>query len=70
MEATLTLEFKRKNLMANDYDWQKTRDKKMRWPYTGDVENKKYLKDRSKLFAEGGNGWWRFVGYQIRKKEQ
>jgi len=56
--------------MANDYDWQKTRDKKMRWPYTGDVENKKYLKDRSKLFAEGGNGWWRFVGYQIRKKEQ
>lgn len=31
---------------------------KLEWPYTGDVGNKKYLADRTKLFAEEGNGWW------------
>ena len=31
---------------------------KPEWPYTGDIRNKKYLADRTKLFNEEGNGWW------------
>ena len=49
-----------------DEDW---RDWKNGWPYTGDINNKKYLADRDKLFKEGGNGWWYFAGYQIRNKK-
>jgi|TARA_R110000823_G_scaffold256336_2_gene378277 hypothetical protein len=43
--------------MGNEYDWQiNTKG----WPYSGNNEmtNKKYLKDRNKLFNENGNGWW------------
>lgn len=36
------------------------RDQPRGFPYgNGDVlRNKQYLKDRQKLFREGGNGWW------------
>jgi|TARA_R110000744_G_scaffold118323_3_gene221004 hypothetical protein len=44
----------------NLHDWKKNPSKK--WPYTGDINNKKYLADRSKLFKEGGNGWWMLKG--------
>ena len=40
-------------------------------PYgEGDVtENKQYLKDRTKLFRENGNGWWWFPSTRkIQKK--
>ena len=33
------------------YDWKSNRTKG-EWPYTGDVGNPKYEKDRSELFAE------------------
>ena len=46
------------------YDWKSNRTKG-EWPYTGDVGNPKYEKDRSELFAEGGNGWWWFVPNKI-----
>jgi|TARA_R110002020_G_scaffold1430_1_gene6462 hypothetical protein len=41
--------------MTNSYDWK---EYSRGWPYTGGVSNKKYLKDRSELFAKSGNGWW------------
>ena len=53
--------------MGNEYDWQKTKARKMRWPYTGDINNKKYLADRSKLFKESGNGWWMLQGTCLGK---
>jgi hypothetical protein len=34
------------------------------WPYSGDVGNPRYEKDRSELFASNGNGWWYFMGYR------
>ena len=40
----------------NKFDWRKSPARG--FPYTGDVDNKKYLKDRSELFAKSGNGWW------------
>ena len=42
---------------SKHYDWR-SNILKRGWPYTGGIENKKYLKDRSKLFAVSGNGWW------------
>ena len=36
-------------------DW---RAWKKGWQYKGDVDDPEYLKDRSKLFKENGNGWW------------
>ena len=48
----------KKNHNRKLYDWKDYPS--ITWPYTGDdpLTNKKYLKDRSKLFAEAGNGWW------------
>jgi hypothetical protein len=45
--------------MGNIYDWQVMPS--LRWPYTGDITNKKYLKDRNELFAKSGNGWWWYL---------
>ena len=42
------------------YDWKCY--PRTSWPYTGDINNKKYLKDRAELFAEAGNGWWWYTG--------
>ena len=53
--------------MGNIYVWQKTKNNKMRWPYTGALENKKYLKDRAALFAKSGNGWWVLQGTYLGK---
>ena len=48
------------------YDWKDYPS--INWPYSGDpLTNKKYLKDRSKLFAEAGNGWWWYVGTKYLK---
>tara|TARA_R100001244_G_scaffold132225_1_gene107593 strand:- start:1033 stop:1275 length:243 start_codon:yes stop_codon:yes gene_type:complete len=44
----------------NKFDWRKSPARG--FPYTGDVDNKKYLKDRSELFAKSGNGWWWYQG--------
>ena len=44
----------------NKHDWRKSPSG--RYPYTGDIENKRYLKDRSELFAKSGNGWWWYQG--------
>jgi len=54
----------------NLHDWKKNPSRG--WPYTGDINNKKYLKDRDKLFKEGGNGWWLLKGtpeYAIHLKK-
>ena len=52
---------KKKKYNSKVYDLKSNPTKS--WPYTGDpLTNKKYLKDRSELFAEAGNGWWRLVG--------
>jgi len=33
------------------------------WTYKTDApENREWKKDRRKLFAEAGNGWWWYVG--------
>ena len=42
------------------HDWRK--NPRGEFPYTGDVNNKKYLKDRAELFAKNGNGWWWLQG--------
>ena len=37
------------------------------WPYSSDApQNKKWKKDRAKLFNKSGNGWWYYHGYIIR----
>tara|TARA_X000001382_G_scaffold119911_1_gene101060 strand:- start:184 stop:348 length:165 start_codon:yes stop_codon:yes gene_type:complete len=41
------------------------------WPYTTDApKNRQWNKDRKKLFAENGNGWWRQQGVYTWKKEE
>lgn len=47
--------------MGNEDDWQKTKHKRS-FPYTGTINNKKYLEDRAELFAKSGNGWWWYQG--------
>ena len=53
------------------HDWKKF--PKKRWPYKGDIENSKYLKDRAELFRSSGNdlapfnGLWIFVPNKIHK---
>ncbi|HIG58197.1 MAG TPA: hypothetical protein EYQ21_02175 [Flavobacteriales bacterium] len=49
----------------NIHDWRKSPSKG--FPYTGDVNNKKYLKDRAELFAKSGNGWWWYQGTPLGK---
>jgi hypothetical protein len=42
------------------YDWKNTIVKRG-WKYKLDApDDKRWLKDRSKLFSEHGNGWWWF----------
>ena len=52
-------------MTSRKYDWKTSYNKG--WPYKGDVNNPKYIKDRSKLFEENGNGWWIYQGYTLRK---
>ena len=54
----------KKEHRSKHYDWR-SNIKKRGWPYTGDVGDSKYEKDRSELFAENGNGWWWFVPNKI-----
>ena len=49
---------------SKDYDWQSNISKRG-WPYKGDIDDPKYLKERSELFVEGGNGWSWFVPNKI-----
>lgn len=51
--------------LKNEHDWRKS--PKGRFPYTGTIDNKKYLKDRAELFAESGNGWWWWQGTHLGK---
>ena len=44
-----------KKKKSKDYDWKNR--KVEGFPYKS-IEDPKYLKDRSKLFEESGNGWW------------
>jgi len=37
------------------------------WPYKGDIHDPEYLKERSELFKEHGNGWWRSRPNKINK---
>jgi hypothetical protein len=46
---------KPKKYTSADYDW---RNKTTGWPFKGGVNDPEYLKARSKLFQENGNGWW------------
>ena len=48
-------ELKPKKYLSSTYDWK---NKKTSWPFKGDVDDPEYLKARSKLFQENGNGWW------------
>ena len=44
----------------NQWDWRKC---KGGWPYKKDaLKDSQWKKDRSKLFKESGNGWWRLLG--------
>ena len=48
-----------KTYRSKDYDWKQ--NKPRGWQYDGDVNDPQYIKDRQKLFAEAGNGWWRLT---------
>jgi len=39
------------------------------WPYSGDVGNPKYEKDRAELFAKNGNGWFIFQRWELKKQK-
>ena len=55
-----------KRKLSADYDWK---NKPSRWPFKGDAPNSPdYIKERSKLFGENGNGWW--WGQKVVKKEE
>ena len=44
----------------NQWDWRKS---PKGWPYKKDApEDPQWIKDRSRVFKEGGNGWWRLIG--------
>tara|TARA_R110000737_G_C14446547_1_gene462409 strand:- start:636 stop:809 length:174 start_codon:yes stop_codon:yes gene_type:complete len=49
----------------NKDDWKQWRKG---WPYDGDVDDPIYLKERSELFNEAGNGWWWRQEWPIRLK--
>tara|TARA_R110002012_G_scaffold78822_2_gene200724 strand:+ start:9311 stop:9481 length:171 start_codon:yes stop_codon:yes gene_type:complete len=48
----------------NKHDWRKS--PKKGFPYKG-IDDPKYLKDRAKLFAKSGNGWWWWQGTSLGK---
>ena len=48
-------------------DW---RAWKKGWKYKGDTDDPQYLKDRSKLFKENGNGWWWYEGFHAWKESR
>ena len=48
-------------------DW---RAWKKGWQYKGDVDDPEYLKARSKLFKENGNGWWWYEGFHAWKESR
>jgi len=48
----------------NANDWKKRPSKG--FPYK-DTDDPKYIKDRNKLFAESGNGWWWYQGTSLGK---
>jgi hypothetical protein len=50
---------------SSQHDW---RNWNQGWQYKGDVDDKEYLKDRSKLFALNGNGWWHYDGVVMSPK--
>jgi hypothetical protein len=50
---------------SSQHDW---RNWNQGWQYKGDVDDKEYLKDRSKLFDLNGNGWWHYDGVAMRPK--
>lgn len=55
------------NEYLETYNWRN--QKTQGWPYSSDApQNKKWKKDRSKLFKEGGNGWWMLKGTPEYKK--
>ena len=44
-------------MASSDYDWRNKKE----WKYKGaknPLVDPQYIKDRDKLFAEHGNGWW------------
>ena len=51
---------------SKDYDWR-SNIKSRGWPYKGDIDDPKYLKERSELFAKSGNGWWWYTSGKINK---
>ena len=53
--------------MSRNFDWQ---DWKKGWQYKGDTDDPQYLKDRSKLFKENGNGWWWYEGVYTRSESK
>ena len=56
-----------RNNVSRNLDWQ---DWKKGWQYKGDIDDPQYLKDRSKLFKENGNGWWWYEGIRLWKENQ
>lgn len=58
---------KNKYYRSKDYDWKSNLEKRG-WPYRQDAPNDpEYIKDRSKLFKEAGNGWWWYQGTTMWK---
>ena len=49
---------------SKHYDWR-SNILKRGWPYSGDVGNPKYEKEKAELFAKHGNGWWWFTSNKI-----
>jgi|TARA_R110000751_G_scaffold83005_1_gene166842 hypothetical protein len=46
--------------VRNIWDWRNT---DTGWPYKEDaLKDPNWIKDRDKLFREGGNGWWMLKG--------
>ena len=52
-------------MARRNYDWKTFA--KREWPYKGDLNDPRYIKDRNELFEENGNGWWIFQGYCTKK---
>lgn len=51
-----------KNKKRKNDEW---RYWKKGWTYQGDIDDPVYLKDRSELFEENGNGWWYFPDPEV-----
>jgi hypothetical protein len=49
-----------------NYDWKRLK-RSGNWEYMGDIEDPRYMKERTEYFEKSGNGWWIYAGHPSKR---